>query len=127
LSTRSGPAFCIESVSFESDDGFDQILGPMALVGSAEANSEDAGRYSHHYVAFTGNLRHGVVAKAENKLPRMEPQIRCISELRLTLLVNYWHRRPRLPIAEYDGAIYHAIRRKGGTSGKSAARRGFAA
>jgi len=32
------------------------------------------------------------------------------SELRLTLLVNYWHQRPSAPICcDYDGSIYPSL------------------
>lgn len=63
----------------------------------------------NHYVVFTGNLRHGVVAKPQEQNILSEVNKRA-SGLRLTLLVNYWHRRPMPPnCRNYDGAIYHAI------------------
>jgi hypothetical protein len=59
-------------------------------------------------------LRHGVVAnetraKAAESVdgPRPTPEN---SELRLTLLINYWDRRPMPPnCRDYDGTIYSAI------------------
>src|SRR6266404_4224803 len=68
----------------------------------------------NHYVVFRGDLRHGVVAdetraKAAESVDRSGPIPEC-SELRLTLLINYWDRRPMPPnCRDYDGAIYPAI------------------
>jgi len=62
----------------------------------------------NHYAVFRGDLRHGVVANgatgkrsgAGGKSPA----------LRLTLLINYWHRRPAPPnCRDYDGSIYPSI------------------
>jgi len=58
----------------------------------------------NHYVAFRGDLCHGVVAHTDG--PGRRP-----SGLRLTLLVNYWDRRPMPPnCRDYDGSVYQAFR-----------------
>jgi hypothetical protein len=68
----------------------------------------------NHYVIFRGDLRHGVVAnetgaKAAARVGGPAPAREC-SELRLTLLINYWDRRPMAPnCRDYDGTIYPAI------------------
>ena len=62
----------------------------------------------NHYVVFPGTLRHGVVPDPESVKHRKKHRS---SELRLTLLVNYWHRRPLGPICiDYDGTIYSALK-----------------
>jgi hypothetical protein len=76
------------------------------------------GRYlepiPNDYVVFRGDLRHGVVAneasaKAAAPVDGTGPTPE-YSELRLTLLINYWHRRPMPPnCRDYDGTIYSAI------------------
>lgn len=55
---------------------------------------------ANRYIVFPGNLRHGVIpARGEQKTPT--------SERRLTLLVNFWIKRPLPPICfDYDGTIY---------------------
>ena len=65
----------------------------------------------NHYAVFRGDLRHGVVfnegaqgADGRSRQPDKPP------ELRLTLLVNYWDRRPAPPnCRDYDGTIYPSI------------------
>jgi hypothetical protein len=111
----------------------DQVLSPDGrswIPPKAEfGRSLDA--FPNHYVVFTGNLRHGVVAKAQEVEEAAEGNGKSApaAELRLTLLVNYWHRRPLAPnCRNYDGAIYHAIQREGEEHvAKSPRRRGFAA
>ncbi len=65
---------------------------------------------------FPGNLLHGVPPAPETqKRDRKREKERKSSELRLTLLVNYWHRRPMLPLCiDYDGTIYAKLRDEGG-------------
>jgi len=54
----------------------------------------------NHYVVFRGDLPDGVVANDHS-----EPEK--LPALRLTLLVNYWDRRPAPPnCRDYDGTIY---------------------
>jgi len=56
---------------------------------------------ANHYLVFPGNLRHGVIPDV-GKQDQDEP-----NEYRLTLLVNYWDRRPSAPVCcDYDGSVY---------------------
>jgi len=90
----------------------DQVL-------SADGNSwippvAEAGRsldaVPNHYVTFRGDLRHGVVANGSKKQFGHPKKNEDYPELRLTLLVNYWDRRPSAPnCRDYDGTIYPAI------------------
>lgn len=66
----------------------------------------------NHYVVFPGNLRHGVEPSPESlQRDSVTDERRRNSELRLTLLVNYWHRRPSPPTCmDYDGTIYSKLR-----------------
>ncbi|WP_306144789.1 hypothetical protein [Roseibium sp. MMSF_3412] len=64
----------------------------------------------NNYVVFPGNLYHGVVPDPSIPHPdgktAEEP-----AEKRLTLLVNYWHRRPSAPICQdFDGSVYPSLR-----------------
>ncbi|MBW2422298.1 MAG: hypothetical protein JRH19_27450 [Deltaproteobacteria bacterium] len=69
----------------------------------------------NHYVVFPGNRRHGVIP-ASSRSKRAKPadvaeEESEASERRLTLLVNYWERRPLPPICfDYDGTIYADLR-----------------
>jgi hypothetical protein len=65
----------------------------------------------NHYVTFVGNLRHGVVPKQPAQdSPAVSPRSSDSPQLRLTLLVNYWDRRPMPPnCRDYDGSIYPAL------------------
>jgi len=65
------------------------------------------------YVAFRGNLRHGVVVKpARRQSACNSKKMDKSPKLRLTLLVNYWDRRPIPPVCrDYDGTIYGALQR----------------
>jgi hypothetical protein len=55
---------------------------------------------ANRYFVFPGNHRHGVI-------PEKQEGERKTSETRLTLLVNYWDRRPLPPVCfDYDGTIY---------------------
>lgn len=58
---------------------------------------------ANRYAVFPGNLRHGITPDPESvKKAGKHP-----SRLRLSLLVNYWRRRPMPPICrDYDGSIY---------------------
>ena len=109
---------------------FDQVLSPdgKSWIPPEAVSGRSLDAVPNHYVAFRGDLRHGVVANGAAK----EPPIRFGSsdvppELRLTLLVNYWDRRPAAPnCGDYDGTVYRAIRderfrSKAGSRGLSAA------
>ena len=69
----------------------------------------------NHYAVFRGNLRHGVVANGAQQEPSdPSTNTETSSELRLTLLVNYWDRRPFPPnCRDYDGTVYRALQRAG--------------
>jgi hypothetical protein len=55
---------------------------------------------ANRYMVFRGNIRHGVI-------PEKDAGHAPTDDLRLTLLVNYWDRRPMPPICfDYDGTIY---------------------
>jgi len=67
---------------------------------------------ANRYVVFCGRLRHGVAATAPGADDAGRPRTGAPpAEDRLSLLVNYWHRRPRAPICrDYDGSIYASLR-----------------
>lgn len=57
----------------------------------------------NRYLVFPGSLRHGV-------RPRRGDGTGDQREFRLSLLVNYWHRRPLPPVCrDYDGSIYPQV------------------
>lgn len=100
---------------------FDQVLsadGKSWIPPQAEyGQTLDA--IPNHYVVFRGDLRHGVVAQGSQGKgqPGDEPMegAKQSDELRLTLLVNYWDRRPAPPnCRDYDGSIYRALQDEGG-------------
>jgi hypothetical protein len=109
----------------------DQILSPdgKSWIPPKAEFGRTLDAIPNHYVVFTGNLRHGVVAKTrEQSSSKASDTKAASSELRLTLLVNYWHRRPMAPnCRNYDGAIYHAIQEEGEEHRGKPRRRGFAA
>ncbi len=66
----------------------------------------------NHYVVFAGGLRHGVKPDVDSSDVEHAGKR---DEVRLTLLVNYWHRRPSSPICtDYDGSTYAPLRCDGG-------------
>ena len=66
----------------------------------------------NHYLVFAGDLRHGVVPNSGgSERATTEESGRAESELRLSLLVNYWDRRPLSPMGmDFDGTIYACLR-----------------
>lgn len=93
----------------------DQVLGPDGKTKIPEkaefGRSFDA--VPNHYVVFPGNLRHGVIPNwnKPDGADNMDASNDFSDDLRLTLLVNYWHRRPLPPICtDYDGSIYAALK-----------------
>lgn len=89
----------------------DQVPGPDGKSKMpAEPNLTLAvAAIRNNYVVFPGNLYHGVVPDPSiphtDAITGEEPQ-----EKRLTLLVNYWHRRPSAPICQdFDGSVYPSL------------------
>lgn len=66
----------------------------------------------NRYAVFSGNLRHGVIPdQPADRQPPAKDTTDSSQELRLSLLVNYWDRRPLPPLCfDYDGSIYPALR-----------------
>jgi hypothetical protein len=101
---------------------YDQVLGPdgKSWVPPVPKVGRALDAVPNHYAVFRGDLRHGVVARgAAQKTADRSAEEENSSELRLTLLVNYWDRRPAPPnCRDYDGTIYAPIRdeRIGSTS-----------
>jgi hypothetical protein len=91
----------------------DQVLGPdgKSWVPPKPKSGMSLDAVPNDYAVFRGDLRHGVVA---NGVPRKPPgrsrKTQKSPELRLTLLVNYWDRRPVPPnCRDYDGSVYQAL------------------
>lgn len=88
----------------------DQVLGhdgkslepPVATSGKAVPP------VPNQYVVYPGNLYHGVLADKAAPAPAGgEGKAR---GLRLTLLINYWDRRPLPPVCrDYDGTVYGVL------------------
>jgi len=95
----------------------DQVLSPdgKSWIPPEASSGRSLDAVPNHYVAFRGDLRHGVVAnEAGKKLPSGSRKSDKASELRLTLLVNYWDRRPSPPnCQDYDGTVYRSIQDEG--------------
>lgn len=92
---------------------FDQILSPdgKSWVPPEPKFGKMLDAVPNHYATFRGDLRHGVVANgAKQKPPGRSRKTEKSPELRLTLLVNYWDRRPMPPnCRDYDGTEYNAL------------------
>jgi len=85
----------------------DQVLSPdgKSWIPPETNSGRSLDAVPNHYVAFRGDLRHGVVANGAG-----EESAAASMKLRLTLLVNYWDRRPSPPnCRDYDGTVYEAI------------------
>jgi hypothetical protein len=91
----------------------DQILSPdgNSWIPPAPKSGRALDAVPNHYAAFRGDLRHGVVSSGAGQKPAGQYRKReKPPELRLTLLVNYWDRRPAPPnCQDYDGTVYRAI------------------
>ncbi len=91
-----------------------QVPGPdsKSRVPEKPKFKETVQAVSNRYVVFPGNLRHGVVpdSNASTRADRNGNE-NSSSELRLSFLVNYWHRRPLPPVCtDYDGTVYASLR-----------------
>jgi len=91
----------------------DQVLGPdgKSWVPPKPKSGMSLDAVPNDYAVFRGDLRHGVVANgAPRKPPGRSRKTQKSPELRLTLLVNYWDRRPVPPnCRDYDGSVYQAL------------------
>ena len=70
---------------------------------------------ANRYVIFPGRLRHGVVPRGRRSANAQDSvRARYEADERLSLLVNYWDRRPHAPICrDYDGKIYRGLALEG--------------
>src|SRR5690349_6891027 len=94
----------------------DQVLSPdgKSWIPPKADSGRTVDAVPNHYVVFRGDLRHGVVAQSTQSDGQPEnvqaEEAKKPGELRLTLLVNYWDRRPAPPnCRDYDGTIYPAL------------------
>jgi hypothetical protein len=108
----------------------DQVLSPDgdSWIPPKAESGRTLDAIPNHYVVFRGDLRHGVVANGNGReghdSTKGAEQSR---ELRLTLLVNYWHRRPAPPnCRDYDGSVYRAIQEEKSKAAGLRARRSAA-
>ena len=94
----------------------DQVLSPdgKSWIPPHAQFGRELEAIPNHYAVFRGDLRHGVVANgAAQKTAGRSRETEEPSKLRLTLLVNYWDRRPAPPnCRDYDGTIYPSIQRE---------------
>lgn len=91
----SSPTLLLDQIP--GDDGRSKVPHTARLSTSVAA-------IANNYVVFPGNLRHGVIPD-RNKLQRDST-----SDSRLTLLVNYWDKRPSAPVCRnYDGSVYRTL------------------
>jgi len=73
------------NVSFQPDNRPGQVLSSDGIMDTAVAKTgRSLDAVPNHYVAFRGDLRHGVVATNERKNLRRVQEKRGVSELRLT-------------------------------------------
>ena len=92
---------------------YDQVLSPdgKSWVPPEPKFGKTLDAVPNHYATFRGDLRHGVVANGAAEKPAgRSRKTKKSPELRLTLLVNYWDRRPMPPnCRDYDGTVYGAL------------------
>ena len=67
----------------------------------------------NQYVVYPGNLYHGVIADKDLNLHgRRAKKSRRPTEPRMSLLINFWDRRPLPPVCrDYDGSVYGALKK----------------
>ena len=88
----------------------DQIASPdgSSRIPPKPERREKVPAVPNRYLVFPGGLRHGVIPQKDSSSREAEGDP---GELRLTLLVNYWNRRPLPPLCkEYDGSVYPSLR-----------------
>jgi len=95
---------------------YDQVLSPdgKSWVPPEPKFGKTLDAVPNHYATFRGDLRHGVVANGAAQKPAgRSRKTTKPPELRLTLLVNYWDRRPMPPnCRDYDGTVYSALQKR---------------
>ncbi len=95
---------------------YDQVLSPdgKSWVPPEPKFGKTLDAVPNHYATFRGDLRHGVVANGAAQKPAgRSRKTKKSPELRLTLLVNYWDRRPMPPnCRDYDGTVYSALQKR---------------
>ena len=95
---------------------YDQVLSPdgKSWVPPEPKFGKTLDAVPNHYATFRGDLRHGVVANGAAAKPAgRSRKTKKSPELRLTLLVNYWDRRPMPPnCRDYDGTVYNALQKR---------------
>lgn len=95
----------------------DQVLSPdgKSWIPPKAECGQTLDAIPNHYVVFRGDLRHGVPAQGNGQPENGQAaEAKRTDELRLTLLVNYWDRRPAPPnCRDYDGTIYPALQGEG--------------
>ncbi len=106
-----GSVFYVNSFPATPTVLLDQVPGPdgRSQIPAEPVLSTSVAAVKNHYVVFPGELRHGVIPDRD-ELKNYEESGQRIPQLRLTLLINYWHRRPSAPIClDYDGSIYSSL------------------
>jgi hypothetical protein len=91
----------------------DQVLSPdqQSLAPPRAKYGRTIPPVPNQYVVYRGNLYHGVIANGAGHKPPARSRRTRPPEMRLTLLVNFWDRRPLPPICrDYDGTVYKALR-----------------
>src|SRR5438477_6812973 len=101
----------------------DQVLSPdgKSWVPPKVDSRVSLDAIPNHYVVFRGDLRHGVVANSSTQeVASQTVKTEGPPNLRLTLLVNYWDRRPAPPnCRDYDGTIYPSLRHEPASAASS--------
>lgn len=93
----------------------DQILGAdqKSLIPPVAKSGKAIPPIRNQYVVYRGNLYHGVIAEPASRstVPTSNGGEKS-NEMRLTLLINYWDRRPLPPVCrDYDGSVYAALQK----------------
>lgn len=93
----------------------DQVLGEdrKSLVPPVATSGKAVPPVPNQYVVYPGNLYHGVLAnQAAQARAARAGKAEGACGLRLTLLINFWDRRPLPPICrDYDGSVYGALQK----------------
>lgn len=87
----------------------DQVPSPdgRSKIPERGATRQTIEAVPNRYAVFRGDLRHGVLPREGQAPSAAEPGT---PAFRLSLLVNYWHRRPQPPVCyDYDGSIYPSL------------------